>query len=157
MSEPEKRNMKYPRIRVSVIVIQEGKILLVQHEKQGKTYWVLPGGGVDFGETLEEAVVRELKEETNLDITVEKLVFVDDFIPEDRHRHVVDLYFTAKVVSGELKLGADSIMREVRYFPIEELAELTLYPKIADRIVEAYQQGFAGSALYLGNVNDWGR
>ena len=144
--------MKHPRIRVSVIVIEEGKILLVCHEKEGRTYWVLPGGGVDFGETLEEAAVRELKEETNLDITVDKLVFVDDFIPEDRHRHVVDVYFTAKVVGGELKLGPDSIMREVQYFPIEQLADLTFYPEIADRIVEGYQKGFPGSALYLGNL-----
>jgi 8-oxo-dGTP diphosphatase len=146
--------MKYPRIRVSVIVIEEGKILLVRHEKQGKTYWVLPGGGVDYGETVEQAAVRELKEETNLDIALEKLVFVDDFIPEDRHRHVVDVYFTAKVVGGKLELGADSIMREVRYFPIEELSDLTFYPKIADKIVEAYRKGFPGSALYLGNVSD---
>jgi 8-oxo-dGTP diphosphatase len=154
MSEQENRNMKYPRIRVSVIVIEEGKILLVRHEKQGKTYWVLPGGGVDYGETVEQAAVRELKEETNLDIAVDKFVFVDDFIPEDRDRHVVDLYFTAKVVGGELKLGADSIMREVRYFPVEELADLTFYPKIADRIVEGYRKGFPGSALYLGNLRD---
>ncbi len=154
MSDRESRNMKYPRVRVSVIVIEEGKILLVRHEKRGKTYWVLPGGGVDYGETLEEAVVRELKEETNLDIKVDKLVLVDDFIPEDRHRHVVDLYFTAKVVGGELKLGADSIMREVRYFPIEELADLTFYPKIVGRIVEGYRKGFPDSALYLGNVSD---
>jgi len=145
--------MKYPRIRVSVIVVEEGRILLVRHEKEGRTYWVLPGGGVDYGETLEQAAVRELKEETNLDVAVDKLVFVDDFLPEDRHRHVVDVYFTAKVVGGELKLGPDSIMREVRYFPIEELAGLTFYPEIADRIIDGYRQGFPVSALYLGNVS----
>jgi ADP-ribose pyrophosphatase YjhB (NUDIX family) len=149
--------MKYPRIRVSVIVIEEGTILLVRHEKGGKTYWVLPGGGVDFGETLQQAAVRELKEETNLDIEVDKLVFVDDFIPEDRHRHVLDVYFTATVVGGELKLGSDSIMREVRYFPIEELAHLTFYPEIADRIVEGYREGFPRSPSYLGNVSDSGK
>ena len=153
MSELENRNMEYPRIRVSVIVIEEGKILLVRHEKQGRTYWVLPGGGVDFGEPLEQAAVRELKEETSLDIKVDKLVFVDDFIPEDRHRHVVDVYFTAKVVGGKLTLGPDSVMREVRYFPIEDLAELPFYPKIADQIVAGYRKGFPGSAIYLGNVS----
>ena len=154
MSESGNRNMTYPRIRVSVIIIEEGKVLLVRHEKEGRAYWVLPGGGVDFGETVEQAAVRELKEETNLDITVDKLVFVDDFIPEDRHRHVVDVYFTARVVGGKLELGADSIMREVRYFPIEELADLTFYPKIADHIIDGYRQGFPGSAIYLGNVSD---
>ena len=154
MSEPESGKPNQPRIRVSVIIIDEGRILLVRHEKYGRTYWVLPGGGVDFGESLGEAVVREVKEETSLDITVDKLVFVDDILPEDRHRHVVDVYFTAKVVGGELKLGGDSIMRELRYFPVEDLARIPFYPKIADQIIQEYRKGFPDSAHYLGNQWD---
>ena len=154
MSAPESSGEKRLRVRVSVIIIDENRILLVRHEKYGRTYWVLPGGGVDFGESLEEAAVREVKEETDLDITVDKLVFVDDILPEDLHRHVVDVYFTAKVVGGELKLGADSIMRELRYFPVEELARIPFYPKIADRIIQEYRKGFPDSAHYLGNQWD---
>jgi 8-oxo-dGTP diphosphatase len=154
MSQARREEKAYPRIRVSVIIIDDGTILLVRHEKYGRTYWVLPGGGVDFGESLGDAAVREVKEETNLDIVVDKLVFVDDILPEDRHRHVVDVYFTAKVVGGELRLGADSYLREVKYFSVEDLATLPFYPKIADRIIEGYRKGFPDSAHYLGN--QWG-
>ncbi len=154
MSQPDRKQKAGPRIRVSVIVIDDGKILLVRHEKYGRTYWVLPGGGVDYGESLRDAAVREVKEETNLDIVVDKLVFVDDILPEDRHRHVVDLYFTAKVIGGELRRGADSILREVKYSPVDDLAGLPFYPKIADRIIEGYRKGFPDSAHYLGN--QWG-
>lgn len=152
MNKTDAQNERYPRVRVSVIIIEDGRILLVRHEKYGTTYWVLPGGGVHFGESLEEAAIREMKEETNLDITVDKLVFVDDILPEDLHRHVVDVYFTAEVVGGELKAGQDPNMRDVRYFPIEELPNIQFQPNIADRIIEEYRQGFPNSAHYLGNM-----
>jgi len=154
MSQSERQSETRPRIRVSVIIINGGTILLVRHEKYGRTYWVLPGGGVDFGESLADAAVREVKEETNLDVVVDKLVFVDDILPENRHRHVVDVYFTAKVIGGELRLGADSNLREVKYFPVNDLTSLPFLPKIADQIIEEYAKAFPDSAHYLGN--QWG-
>ena len=56
-----------PRIRVSAVLRREGRILLIRQEKPGKEYWMLPGGGVDVGETLLQALKRELAEECGID------------------------------------------------------------------------------------------
>ena len=55
-----------PRLRVSVLLRWQGRILLCRQEKPGKEYWLLPGGGVEWGETLTEALRRELGEEVGI-------------------------------------------------------------------------------------------
>ena len=65
-----------PRVRVAGILIENNKILLIEHLKKNKKYWLVPGGGVDWGESTAEALIREYKEETNLDITVEIFLFL---------------------------------------------------------------------------------
>src|SRR5439155_9367583 len=60
-------DMGEPRIRVSALLPWRGQILLCRHEKPGKEYWLLPGGGVDAGESLTDALHRELSEELGID------------------------------------------------------------------------------------------
>ncbi len=70
--------------RYQGLIIQDHKILLIQHTRlsDGLSYWVLPGGGIEDGETEGECVIREMKEETNLDVSVEKLL-IDEPAPPD--------------------------------------------------------------------------
>ena len=82
-----------PRVRVAGILIENNKILLIEHLKKNKKYWLVPGGGVDWGESTAEALIREYKEETNLDITVEKFLFLSETIAPDKKKHVINLYF----------------------------------------------------------------
>ena len=82
-----------PRIRVAGILIENNKILLIQHHKNNKKYWLIPGGGNDWGETTKQALVREYKEETNLDIEVDEFLFFSETISPDKERHVVNLFF----------------------------------------------------------------
>ena len=60
-----------PRVRVAGILIEDDKILLIEHTKNDKKYWLVPGGGVDWGAIAAEALAREVKEETNRHIEVE--------------------------------------------------------------------------------------
>ena len=141
-----------PRVRVAAIVIRDGEILLVRHLKYGKTYWLLPGGGVDYGETIEEALVRELKEETNLDVVVDRPVLMNDSVPPDRHRHVLNIYFTARITGGTLLSEESTVLKEAKFFPVETLLDLPLfYPDIRTPLLDAYRRGFP-KTLYLGNV-----
>jgi len=78
-------------VRSAGVCVSESGVLLVNHSKHGRSYWVLPGGHVEFGERLDAALVREMREELQLDVTVGPLVLVHDFITETRH--VVSLVF----------------------------------------------------------------
>ncbi len=71
--------MDRPRPRACAAVLHDDKILMVHHQNGSHTYWTLPGGGVDEGETLEQAAIREVKEESGLDVTVAELLFMEEY------------------------------------------------------------------------------
>jgi 8-oxo-dGTP diphosphatase len=141
------------RIRVAVIVVQEDKILLVKHQKYGKEYWLLPGGGLEFGETIESCAKRELKEETNLDIAPGDLVLVNESIPPDKHRHVLNLCYWAKLIGGDLKVGKDGVLVDAQFMPINKLPELTIYPDLKQEIIAILEQRYEGK-ISIGNKWD---
>lgn len=105
-----------PRLAVNVAVLQEGKILLTQREDFET--WVLPGGGVEEGESLAQAAIREVKEETGLDVELTTLVGIysrmGDWIPG-----YISL-FAAKPIGGERRCQeGETIAAE--WFAFDEL------------------------------------
>lgn len=145
-------NSQRPNFRVSVIIVNEKEeILLVQHKKGSRYYWVLPGGRIEYGENFADCAVRELKEETNLDIEFGSVVFLSEAIAPDRSRHIINIYATGKVLGGEMKIGDEPVLVAVDYKPILELNKITLYPPVADEIIGAYKEGFK-TLKYLGNL-----
>jgi 8-oxo-dGTP pyrophosphatase MutT (NUDIX family) len=95
-------------MRAQVVLLQEGKLLLARHEKPSKTYWVLPGGAIEENESPEEAAVREVKEETGLDIRLSRLLFVEEPCQLD------DVHFTqprytyfGEIIDGSLESRPD--------------------------------------------------
>jgi len=130
------------RIRAIGIIIKEGKILLLKRSVKDKgVYYTFPGGGVEEGETPEHAVIREIKEETNLDIEIEELLW--DF--KDMYHH--GLYFLAKNPRGEMELGEGPEKKkqsaddnhEPLWVPLKDITMLLLYPeKIKNRVIEKF-------------------
>jgi 8-oxo-dGTP diphosphatase len=98
-------------ITVEVIIQRkDGSIVLVKRAFDPfKGYWALPGGFLRFGKTIEETAIQEAKEETGLDIEIERLVNVSSDPQRDPRGHVISITLATKEVAGELRAGSDAI------------------------------------------------
>ena len=125
----KRRYPSHPLVGVAGVIIQNGRVLLVKRGKApGKGEWNIPGGLVEVGETLEEAVVRETHEETGLEVAVETLLEVSDRIIRDVEGrvmyHYVLLDYLCRMVGG--RLGAASDAADARWVSFEEIDSLDL-------------------------------
>jgi 8-oxo-dGTP diphosphatase len=142
-----------PRIRVSAVLRREGRILLIRQEKPGKDYWLLPGGGVNAGETLLEAVKRELAEECGIveDLPLEGPIAVAESIAPHGVplKHVVHIIFAGYLGGRSLEAvtSKDAAIHGHRLFGGEELQGLPLHPPI-QRFLARWQPG--DPVVYLG-------
>ena len=122
-----------PAPAVAAVVVHEARILLVRRGMEpSKGLWSIPGGRVEWGETLTEAVAREVREETGLEVEVGEVAGVFDLIDSLYHYVIVDLF--ARPVGGELRSGDDA--DEARWVPLELLDEYTLTPHLRERLAE---------------------
>ena len=143
-----------PRIRVSAILRWSDRVLLCRHEKGGKEYWLLPGGGVHSGENLLQALRRELLEEVGIDdqIPFEGPVALVDSIAPARtfaRKHVVHIIFAGDLSGRSLErvTSIDAAVRGHRLFTIQELEDAVLHPPI-QRFLVRWQPG--DPSVYLG-------
>lgn len=139
MTSPESRHYpSRPVVGVGAVVWREGRVLLVKRGKPPRLgQWSLPGGGQQLGETLLEAVAREVREETGLDLVGAELLTTVDLIERDEagavrfHYTLVD--FTADAAEGEPQAGDDAA--DARWFERAELEALGLWSETL-RIIE---------------------
>ena len=118
------------RIRVNGVLIEENKILMVKHKMSSdRDFWSTPGGGMQFGTTAQENLVREFLEETGLEITVGEFLFVHEYL--DPPLHGMECFFLVKRISGTATLGkdpelapADQILADLSWMTLERLSSL---------------------------------
>ena len=153
--------MGEPRIRVCAILHWQNRLLLIRHEKRGEERWLLPGGGVQAGESLLEALQRELAEELGIvklgdELPVEGPVAIVDSISPDRPatKHVVHIIFAGDLTGQSLEgvASQDAAVCGHRVFSLAELAGVPLHPPI-QRFLQRWQPG--DPFAYLGAL--WAR
>ena len=138
------------RVRVGGILVNNGEILLIAHKKNNDVYWLVPGGGVDYGESLSEALIREFSEELNIEIIVDDLVLVSDSIDPAGDRHIINIFFLCRYSKGEFILGNEIRLYDFKFFKKEEIPNIKLFPPINNELISIMENG--AKMKYIGKL-----
>lgn len=126
--------MNKPVVAVGAIVFKDDCVLLVKRKNEpAKEQWAIPGGKVQFGETLKQAVEREILEETSIEIEAGQPSYVFEYINE-HHYIIIDL--DAKYIAGEPKANDDAL--EAKWISAKEIMQLN----VADSSLKLLQQKY---------------
>ncbi|MBB6172133.1 ADP-ribose pyrophosphatase YjhB (NUDIX family) [Nocardiopsis mwathae] len=136
--------------RVTGLLVEDGQVLLLDQDTDGPRRWSLPGGRVEEGETLGGALVREMREETGIDVEVGRLLYVCDHIVPEKGLHVIHMTFEVRRVGGALGEIAEGIdtrpIRGVEFVKTGDLPQLGF----SERFAELVKNGFPGAGSYMG-------
>lgn len=151
---------KKVRISAKAIVIRNGKLLLMRARDRSGTYYLLPGGGQNHGETLHEALIRECLEETGMLVRPGEPRYIRDYVARnhefaavDRNFHQVEVMFRCEFVR---RVRGGTRERDVRqtgvsWIPLGKLGRITLYPSLLKILIGP--SGRLRGPVYLGDSN----
>jgi ADP-ribose pyrophosphatase YjhB (NUDIX family) len=132
--------LQRPQLAVSAAIFRDGKVLLIRRAREpARGLYTLPGGRVETGESLTDAVAREVREETSLAIEVRDLAGYREILPRDgQPGHFVILPFAARWKGGEVVLNEES--DDFRWVTLADLAGLPTTPGLAEIVRAAFTQ-----------------
>jgi len=144
-----------PTVRITGVLVEEDRILLVEQDVTESRHWSLPGGTLELGETIEQCLIREMKEETGLDVSVDGLLYVCDRFQEDRH--VVHITLSISRRGGDLGTGkgAEFAVGKIKSVKMVLLDELPNYGFSAT-FPNLVKSDFPDKGTYKGNTANIG-
>ena len=136
-------------IRITGILIEDNQILLVQQKLSDKRNWSLPGGRLERGETISQGLIREMKEETGLDVEIVRMLYLCDV--EASSNTILHITFLLRRLSGEIELPTNEFdanpIHDVKFVPIVELAQYGF----SDKFIQVLESGFPDAGNYVGD------
>ncbi len=140
------------KVRPSVAIIENEKVLLMRYRYGETDVYNLPGGNVDAGETLEQTLVRELEEELGIQISVGEMLLAGEVILPQQKTDVLHCVFTASIQSGVAILNPkETSALEIVWQPIAILPTLAMYPNVAESLQKVLTD--KSSMKYVGKLN----
>ena len=142
------------KVRATGVLIENDSLLLVNQKLANNKNWSLPGGRVEPGETLEQALIREMKEETGLDVEPIRMLYVCDVAASGNT--VLHITFLTRRIGGEITLPTNEFdenpIHDVRFIPIDELTEYG----ISEKFVALIRINFPDAGNYMGDKSNIG-
>lgn len=136
--------MPEPRVRVALVVREDDRILLLRQMKAGRSYWLLPGGGLNWGETISEAIDRELREELTVALAaLGEMLWMSETIAPDGSRHLVHLCFEGRIEGTPVPVAAEGITGS-GFFSPAELRKLDIHPPLGEQLAGYAATGVSG-------------
>lgn len=129
------------------LIIDETKSKVLAVKNQGNSTWSLPGGAVEREETIEQAAVREAKEETGLDVKVFGIVAINECIFEKEQEHAIFFTFSSEIIGGTIEIKRPEEITEIAWLELDEADKLMPYYKhgikslIGGNEIPYYDQG----------------
>ncbi|MEM0139514.1 MAG: NUDIX hydrolase [Ferroplasma sp.] len=109
---------RLPRVAIGGVIVNDGMVLLAKRrDEPDKGKWAIPGGKLKLNETLSEGLIREIKEETKLNVTVGRLLGITESI--SKHFHYIIFDYLCTVISGQPEASSDAT--DLKYFKMDEL------------------------------------
>ncbi|MBN3865709.1 NUDIX domain-containing protein [Pseudomonas frederiksbergensis] len=149
-----------PNIRIIArgVLLRNEKILIIKVKDKGGEWWILPGGGQDFGETLQDCLIRECNEELGISVNVGPCIMVREFIGTKKNtvigdvsnKQFLELYFFIHTTETPDLIPRDPGHLSLEWVDVEKLSSLNFFPKI---IIEKLSTNEIDSPIYVGDAD----
>jgi 8-oxo-dGTP pyrophosphatase MutT (NUDIX family) len=142
-------------IRPGVLIVKDNKILVLSSKYTSGEFYLLPGGRIEKDETVTECAIRETLEETNYNVKIIKLLYLQEWIDTSRNKNVMDMIFLANILDGEETHLNDPCLEKghikcIEWKTVDELKQEKFFPKGILEILERdMTENFPRDGMYL--------
>jgi 8-oxo-dGTP diphosphatase len=125
------------KIRPAILIIENEKILTMQYNYGGQDVYNLPGGNLEFGEHLSDALAREMVEEMGIKVSVGELILVGEVHNVEQKKQTFHFIFVGKIIEGKPILNPkETSANTIKWLNISKLSSVNLYPNVSEKLIE---------------------